>query len=156
MVYLRLFHGRTDPAQQMDDWGSDGPILGPYLFCHTTYSCHLKLGRPDGGCDELHIAATDLLYYGGVYYGDWSVFGEAELKEDGFELSVYDPEKARPPELAKRQAKIIVYIRGGICQDVKTNIPDDCWEYALVDYDNEPDLPDDYVPFSEDQMAPFL
>jgi len=156
MLYIRLFHGRTDPAQQMDDWGTDGPVFGPYLFAHTTYNGCIKLGKPDGGCDELDIASTDLLSYGGVYYGDWSVFGEAERKEDGFELSVYDPDKARPPELAKRQAKIIVYIRGGICQDVKTNIPNDCWEYALVDYDNEPDLPDDYVPFSDDEMKPFL
>jgi len=152
MLYLRLFHGRSDPNQEMDDWGSDGPILGPYLFCHTTYNCHLKLGRPDDGRDELYIAGFDMVFYGGVYYGDWSVFGEAELKDDGFEPSIYDPEKAKPPKIEKRQAKIIVYIKGGICQDVKTNIPDGCWDYALVDYDNDPDLPDDYIPFSKDEM----
>ena len=37
MMYLRLFHGRTDPQQDMDDWGSDGPVLGPYKFAHRTY-----------------------------------------------------------------------------------------------------------------------
>ena len=156
MLYIRLFHGRTDPAQQMDDWGTDGPILGPYIFCHTTYGCHLKMGRANGDCDELFIVGTDLLYYDGVYYGDWSVFGKEELVSDGFETSVYDASKAEPPKVSKRQAKIIVYIKGGICQDVKSNIPDGCWEYALVDFDNEPDLPDDYVPFSEDEMKPFL
>jgi hypothetical protein len=156
MLYLRLFHGRKDPAQEMDDWGSDGPIFGPYLFAHTTYQCHLKLGRSDGGCDELYIVATDLLYYDGVYYGDWSVFGDDELKEDGFELSVFDSSKAKLPKLERCQAKIIVYVKGGICQDVKTNIPEGCWDYAIVDYDNDPELPDDYIPFSEDEMKPFF
>jgi hypothetical protein len=38
MLYIRLFHGRVDPEQDMDDWGSDGPIFGPYHFVHTTYT----------------------------------------------------------------------------------------------------------------------
>ena len=155
MLYLRLFHGRTDPNQNMDDWGSDGPVLGPYQFAHTTYNGCLKLGRPDDGCDELYIIGPDMLFYDNVYYGDWSVFGEAEFKQDDFELSAYEPSKAKPPKIEKRQAKIIVYIKGGICQDVKTNIPD-LWDYVIVDYDNNPDLPDDYVPFSEDEMEPLF
>ena len=156
MLYLRLFHGRNDPAQDMDDWGTDGPVFGPYQFAHTTYSSFLRLGRADDGCDELYISEPDMVFYDGVYYGDWSVFSEVELKEDGFELSVYDPEKAKPPKLPKRQAKIIVYIKGGICQDVKTNLPDGLWDYAIVDYDNDPDLPDEYVPFSENEMEPLF
>ena len=43
MLYIRLFHGRTDPDQDMDDWGFDGPVLGPYQFAHTTYTCHYEL-----------------------------------------------------------------------------------------------------------------
>jgi len=156
MMYLRLFHGRTDPQQDMDDWGSDGPILGPYNFAHTTYHCCLKLGKPDGGCDELYIVQPDMIFYDGVYYGDWTVFGEAEFKQGDFKLSTYDPSKAKPPKIEKRQAKIIVYIKGGICQDVKTNIPEQLWDYAIVDYDNEPDLPDDHVPFSKNEMEPLF
>jgi hypothetical protein len=156
MLYLRLFHGRTDPAQDMDDWGTDGPVFGPYLFAHTTYNCCLKLGKSDDGCDELYIAEPDMVFYDGVYYGDWSVFSEAELKEDSFELSLYDPEKAKPPKIEKRQAKIIVYIKGGVCQDVKTNIPEGLWDYMIVDYDNDPDLPSDYVPFSDNEMEPLF
>jgi len=48
--------------------------------------------------------------------------------------------------------KVIVYIKGGTCQGVKANLPGDCWEYGLVDYDNEPDLPDDHVPFTKAEM----
>jgi len=152
MLYLRLFHGRSDPNQDMDNWGSDGPILGPYKFAHTTYHCCLKLGKPDGDCDELYIVQPDMIFYDGIYYGDWSVFGEAEFKQGDFKLSTYDSSKAKPPKFEKRQAKIIVYIKGGICQDVKTNIPKQLWDYAIVDYDNDPDLPDEHVPFSKDEM----
>jgi len=50
--------------------------------------------------------------------------------------------------------KIIVYIQGGVCQEVKTNLPGDCWEYRVVDFDDDPDLPDNHVPFSEAEMKP--
>jgi hypothetical protein len=44
----------------------------------------------------------------------------------------------------------------GICQDVKTNIPEQLWDYAIVDYDNDPNLPDDHIPFSKDEMEPLF
>ena len=152
MLYIRLFHGRNDPAEDMDDWGFDGPVFGPYVAIHTTYQCHVKMIQENGDMDDLMVVG-DLLFYDGKYYGDWSVY---QASEDEPLLQPFDAEKAKPPKLPKRQAKIIVYIKGGVCQDVKTNISDGCWEYALVDYDNEPDLPEDYVPFSEDEMKPFL
>ena len=52
----------------------------------------------------------------------------------------------------EKPVKIIVYVRGGMCQDVVTNLSDESWEYSLVDYDNQPDLPDDYVPFTKAEM----
>jgi len=156
MLYIRLFHGRTDPNQDMNGWGSDGPVFGPYKFVHTTYHCCLKMGKLNGDCDELYIVQPDMIFYDGIYYGDWSVFGEAEFKQGDFKLSTYDSSKAKPPKFEKRQAKIIVYIKGGICQDVKTNIPEELWDYAIVDYDNNPDLPDDHIPFSKDEMEPLF
>ncbi len=50
--------------------------------------------------------------------------------------------------------KIIVYVKGGVCQEVKTSLPDDSWEYRVVDFDDDPDLPDDHIPFSEAEMKP--
>jgi len=152
MLYLKLFHGRNDPAQNMDDWGFDGPVFGPHQFVHTTYANFIKMVNTDGETDELHIVGPDMVYYDKSYYGDWSVY---ENLEESL-IEEFDSSKAKPPKLEKRQAKIIVYIKGGICQDVKTNIPDGCWDYAIVDYDNEPELPDDYVPFSEDEIKPFF
>ncbi len=28
-LYLRLYHGRKDPQEDLEDWGSAGPIFGP-------------------------------------------------------------------------------------------------------------------------------
>ena len=88
MLYLRLFHGRVNPNQDMNNWGSDGPILGPYNYVHTTYNSFVRLGRQDGICDELRI------YYDCVYYGDWSVFGKEILEEDNFEVTAFEQSKA--------------------------------------------------------------
>ena len=63
MLYIRLFHGRTDPELDMDEWGSDGPIFGPYEFVHTTYANYVRFGRKDEIRDELHVREKDMLYY---------------------------------------------------------------------------------------------
>ncbi len=42
-MYLRLYHGRTDPDEQMDDWGFVGPTFGP-LACYVhTYCCTFRM-----------------------------------------------------------------------------------------------------------------
>lgn len=97
MIYIRLFHGRTDPEQQMDDWGTDGPVLGPYEFAHTTYGWDIKLGKPDGNCDELFLH-EDMLYYDGVYYGDWSVFDERTLNDGKYPITEFEKPKADFPK----------------------------------------------------------
>jgi len=96
MIYIRLFHGRTDPTQDMDDWGTDGPIFGPYEFAHTTYKSILRLGRPDGTCDELYCY-EDMLCYDGVFYGDWTVFGLETLGSEEYMPVAYDQAKANLP-----------------------------------------------------------
>lgn len=52
-------------------------------------------------------------------------------------------------EEVKEKVQIAVYIRGGVCDDVQVNLPDEEWIWALVDYDDNPDLPDDHDPFKE-------
>ncbi|MBM4103152.1 MAG: hypothetical protein FJ263_03755 [Planctomycetes bacterium] len=97
MVYIRLFHGRTDPGQDMDDWGSDGPVFGPYLFSHTTYGWDIKLGKSNGNCDELYVH-EDMVYYDGVYYGDWSIFNATILEKSKLKTTIFAPNKAKLPE----------------------------------------------------------
>jgi len=92
-----MFHGRTDPSQDMDDWGTDGPVFGPYNYAHTTYRYHIKLGKADGDYFELYCF-EDMLYYDGIYYGDWSVFGIEVLKESQFQVTDFQQDKAKLPE----------------------------------------------------------
>ena len=95
MLYLRLFHGRTNPNQNLDDWGTDGPIFGPYEFVHTTYASNLKLGK-ENLCDEL-FCFEDMIYYDGVYYGDWTVFDSETLEKSTYHATLFDQEKANLP-----------------------------------------------------------
>jgi hypothetical protein len=81
----------------MDDWGSDGPIFGPYEFAHTTYAWIIKLGRADGDCDELYVY-EEMVFYDGVYYGDWSIFNLTTLEKGKYELTVFDPDKSKLPK----------------------------------------------------------
>lgn len=89
-VYLELFHGRTTLTEQLDDWGTEGPILGPLKFVHTTYASDIKIETCAGRDGVLHVVGEetpDLLYYQGTYYGDWSVFGEEVLQNNSSLLS---------------------------------------------------------------------
>ncbi len=83
-LYLGLMHGRNSPYQDMDGWGSNGPVIGPLNYVHTTYGSELKLEFVDeadrlmyfGDCDQevITVHTDGLLMYGGKYYGDWAVF----------------------------------------------------------------------------------
>lgn len=70
MLYIHLFHGRKTVNEDMNDWGEDGPVIGPVDYFHLTYGNDIKLG--DDLCN-LHIDKTGLLYFDGMYYGDFSV-----------------------------------------------------------------------------------
>lgn len=74
MVFLHLFHGRKDPTEQLDDWGLDGPWLGPLDYFGGTYG-DLKVGY---NLDTFNLHVYEgLVYYDGVYYGDFEVMAPA-------------------------------------------------------------------------------
>lgn len=95
-VFLQLFHGRKDPAEDMEDWGRTGPTLGPFDYVHVTYLSCVKFG-----CDKSNMEANfgmfgDLLYYDGWYYGDFTVTSQpTETTEP------VDPNKLAPPPAAE-------------------------------------------------------
>ena len=95
-VYIKLFHGRKSPEEELDDWGEAGPVFGPFPFVHTTYGDHLKFD--DSSMGELRVV-DDCLYYDGMYYGDWSVFSP-QIFRTSEELQKmwqeFDPAKAIP------------------------------------------------------------
>lgn len=77
-LFLSLWHGRRSWDQQLDDWGAKGPVFGPLSYVHCTYASDIKFcyfGDP-ATCELKFV--SDLVYYDGVYYGDWAVCGAAE------------------------------------------------------------------------------
>lgn len=76
-VYLHLFHGREEPDQSLEDWGEQGPVLGPFEFAHVTYGEEINLDDEGAGLKLV----GGLIYYGGVYYGDFSVISAAKFSE---------------------------------------------------------------------------
>jgi hypothetical protein len=100
LLYLKLFHGRADRKQQMDDWGSDGPVFGPYEYIHTTYGREVKMGPgTEGGDVDLLLVDEGTIYYAGIEYGDWSVFA-APLLDDSTKkrLEPFDAKKCTSNE----------------------------------------------------------
>lgn len=83
-VYLELFHGRHSPYEKLDDWGFNGPVLGPFPFVHITYGSDIKTGdgpvisSPYFNCD-LHIDENGFAVFAGSYYGDMSTFSSTAI-----------------------------------------------------------------------------
>ncbi len=100
-LYLGLLHGRDDPRQQMDDWGFNGPTIGPLQWFHTTYACTLRIAfeseldgqRYFGVRQKEHFLQLDrdLLVFNGQYFGDWTVYyvapEDCERPPDSFRSS---------------------------------------------------------------------
>ena len=84
-LFLHLFHGRRHPYEDLDDWGIDGPRIGPLNYVHTTYANMVRIcftsadaelkffpapaQYPDSQCLDV---LDDLLEFDKMYYGDWS------------------------------------------------------------------------------------
>ena len=85
MVYLRLFHGRHDPAQELDNWGSNGPVIGPCTYIHIVYGSVIHLGSQDSDIDCVDLYFDDgLILLEGVYYGDLTIMDKETAVGDGF------------------------------------------------------------------------
>lgn len=98
-VYIELFHGRTSPLENLNDWGTQGPIFGPFDWISMTYASEIRCGTLDTEA-TLKILG-DLVYYDGCYYGDFSIVGEPSHKvlDAGLltHLQDWDESKAEPP-----------------------------------------------------------
>ena len=72
-LYLQLYHGRKDPAEQMDGWGFTGPTFGPLECVVQTYVSTLRLHGNDQ--QELWLDRfDDMIVWQGSFYGDMSIF----------------------------------------------------------------------------------
>lgn len=85
-MYLGLFHGRKDKDEDMDGWGTDGPLLGPFKYVHTTYGSHIRACMTDEHDPSFEPnVVEDMILYNDVYYGDWTIFyhDPSTSKDDG-------------------------------------------------------------------------
>jgi len=73
-MYLRLYHGRTDPEQEMDDWGFTGPTFGPLTSYIHTYCSTFRING-DGDTSEVWLEKHgDMIRWSDCFYGDMEVF----------------------------------------------------------------------------------
>ena len=92
---LDLYHGRTDPNMDMEDWGTQGPLL--YVeFVAVTYAESIRIQFTGQEDPEFlgNYTEADCFYYDGVYYGDWSVQPLESPREMGKSPELFDPKKS--------------------------------------------------------------
>ncbi len=82
-MYVRLFHGRKHPNEKLDDWGKDGPIIGPVGVSWTYGTLKLHGIDSDGNWTDMEEVATsgpmaDLIHCGGMHYGDMEVWASTD------------------------------------------------------------------------------
>ena len=82
-IYIHLYHGRTDPNQDMDEFGEDGPLIGPIEGLHVTYHSHIRPVIDGDACTFMHWH-DDMLYFDGKFWGDWSVVTEEEVNDKDY------------------------------------------------------------------------
>ena len=85
-MFLHLYHGRNAPEELLEDWGFDGPHIGPLELFHTTYRDSCVIGFVDmkttlkflpypqmGIIHPLNIV-EDCIEWKGKFYGDWTAY----------------------------------------------------------------------------------
>lgn len=78
-LYVRLYHGRNDPTEQLNDWGFDGPTFGPLTGVVLTYITTIRL-LGEFNDEEIWLTVVDdLIEWDGQFYGDWEVFIAPEV-----------------------------------------------------------------------------
>lgn len=88
-LYMHLFHGRDTDAEDMNDWGFDGPYLGPLTRIHVAYMGvpHLEFAAAAdaaafGFSDRsvlLSLSEGNCIAFAGKLYGDFTVMTYPEV-----------------------------------------------------------------------------
>lgn len=90
-IYLKLSHGRTPCDLDMDDWGDDGPWIGPIDWIHFTYQTEFQIGFVNdkeywsGSAASLPPSPlyfhNDCIYLDGIHYGQWDIMSIPRFSE---------------------------------------------------------------------------
>lgn len=94
---LVLLHGRNDPAQDMEDWGFNGPVLQNVDYFHNTYNSTITIGfKSNADADMAHgltgwklwdDKVLELMFKDDMVAikpegGELAFFGDWEIQED--------------------------------------------------------------------------
>jgi len=100
-VYLKLLHGRDDPAKDMEEYGFDGPVLGPFDYVHVTYNTMIDCGKNGEPIQTLRFH-QDMIEHEGKFYGDWEVATSFGQKVERKIKTVRLPYKPAPTRWRER------------------------------------------------------
>ena len=78
-VYLNFFNGRHTAKEELDDFGFEGPVLGPFGSIQVTYGCHIKATDNKDYLFDFTIGDGFVSAYGSLY-GDFSIIGRRPKK----------------------------------------------------------------------------
>ena len=92
MLSIKLYHGRKSPDENLNDWGTDGPLLRIGGF-HVTYLSTFRVMLEDKDWYFLKFV-DDLLYYDGVLYGDFTI-SDSDPENIGQAIAWFDPIKGQ-------------------------------------------------------------
>lgn len=107
-VYIELFHGRKYPSNDLNEWGGQGPVLGPLRHFHVTYGMHRIITEEEDWIGDLFFEPDGCVYYDGMWYGDYSIISaETVASSEQLEDRVEKPEKEKltPPNMASMANK---------------------------------------------------
>lgn len=103
---LYLYHGRTDMSEDLEDWGTEGPVLGPLDWAVITYMGSIRVGV--NGEDVWLEVREDFVYYDGVYYGYFSIEGYGPMRQYQKDRMIQIDESLTTPPPTETPAVIIV------------------------------------------------
>jgi hypothetical protein len=129
-VYLFFYHGRHTSKEELDDWGVNGPILGPFTAIQITYGCHIKaLSNSPINHDPIGIGKDGLVEIYGAFYGDFQII-DTKTFRIGFKkrweetkriLSI--PNKNLPLLINETEEWIKTYVERSLKHDPHTEKP---------------------------------
>lgn len=75
MFAISLFHGRSTPNEQLDDWGFDGPLLINVGVGWTYGSIKLLEFNDAGQCIDMVVLPIhdNMVMFDDNYYGDFEI-----------------------------------------------------------------------------------
>lgn len=129
-LYLKLIHGRNSPTEQLDDWGFQGPTLGPFHWIHSTYATHVRCGWDANGDEICLDYSGDLLTHEGKYYGDW----EVTTKEDARSQETVIKEKPSTNRWAYFSTEELAHLKVAAAEVITSQLASD------LDYEVEAEL----------------